>query len=86
MIIRYAKFLYDNYRDGQEGRFPKNKEFLLNLQEKHGLVIDDISDYDFQAEKDRYNGIGLPEDDENAENSDGNMDFLGIDLFDEFNT
>ena len=67
-------------------RFPHNKDFLLNLQQNHGLVIEDISDYDYQAEKDRYFGIGIPQEEVVQENSDENMDFLGIDFFDEFNT
>lgn len=57
LVIRYAKYLYDNYQE----RFPKNKEFLLNLQQNHGLNVDEISDYDFEKEKNLYLGVGVQE-------------------------
>ena len=44
LVQRYAKFLYDNYQDN----FPKNKEFILMLQNNHQLQVEDLSDFDYE--------------------------------------
>lgn len=59
LFLRYVKYLFDNVQE-----FPQNQKYLRTLQEKYQIMVEEISDFDydeFQNEKELSEAILLGE-------------------------